>query len=120
MLTDRYVIKDLREPFFDFPRYDLCLCLEVAEHIEPEYAEIFVRNLTRLSNDILISIAPPGQGGHHHVNCRDIEYWDGLFNAVGLTRLDNISDKVKSEIEPWKDKPGIKAYWYNLHFYRRL
>lgn len=119
MQTRNYNICDLRTNLFFDKTYDLCTCLEVAEHIEPEYTNNLVLNLTRLSNNILISMAPPGQKGHYHVNCQNVEYWDEKFIIYGFIRVDRQSDLVKEEIKLWKDKPGIKAYYNNLHFYQK-
>lgn len=118
MVTKEYIIHDLRKPFV-CGRYDLCQCLEVAEHIEPEYVNQFIENLCMASENILISAAPPGQKGHHHVNCQPIEYWDKQFKQINFERDDNTADKIKREIFLYKDKPGLKAYYQNLHFYRK-
>lgn len=99
--------------------FGLVTCFEVAEHIEPEYADIFVTNLTILSNKILLSAAPPGQGGHYHVNCQLPEYWDKKFGKYGYIRKQEIADKVKELLEPWKNKPGIKAFYYNMLYYEK-
>lgn len=110
---------DLRERMEPGIVFDLACCFEVAEHIEPEFANIFVANLAGLSNQILISIAPPGQDGHYHVNCRPIDYWDDWFALQGFDRDDDIAEKIKWEWEPYRHKPGIKAFYQNLHFYAK-
>jgi hypothetical protein len=99
--------------------FGLTICLEVAEHIEPEYAHIFVGNLTLLSKRILLSAAPPGQGGHHHVNCQQPNYWDKMFGDYDYIRKQEMADKVIELLKPWKHKPGIKAYYYNLLYYEK-
>ena len=110
---------DLRDDLPVEERYDLCTCFEVAEHVEPEYADIFARNLVSLSDSVLISAAPPGQGGHGHFNCQPIEYWDRKFEALGYKRNDSRTDSILKAFEPYKNKPGIKAYWHNLHYYEK-
>jgi len=99
--------------------YDLCLCLEVAEHIEPEYTKIFLGNLIYFSSNILLSIAGPGQKGLHHVNLQEMTYWDDLFDELGYTRKQSVADQIKKEISAWRSKPGIKAFWHNLVYYER-
>ena len=50
---------------------DFVQSFEVAEHIEEEYADIFIHHLVRDSPDvILLTAARPGQHGHQHVNCK--------------------------------------------------
>ena len=73
------IIQDLRHSFTE-GRWDLVTCLEVAEHIEPEFAGVFVKNLVGLGDQILLSAAPPGQDGHGHVNCQDSRYWDTFLS----------------------------------------
>ena len=68
MVTDKIIWHDMRDALQVnewFESYDLCLCLEVAEHIESEYADVLVDNLCFLSPKILMSAAPPGQGHGH-------------------------------------------------------
>lgn len=115
---NKVVFRDLREKFTGQKnKLDLCLCLEVMEHIEPEYADNLVYNLHTLSDKLLLSIAPPGQGGHYHVNCQEIEYWDEKFKKYGYERKDSVADKIRYFWNPYKNKPGIKAYYFNLHYY---
>jgi hypothetical protein len=64
--------------------FDLALCIEVAEHIEPEYADNLITLLTSLSDTVVFTAAPPGQGGTCHVNEQPEEYWENKFNAHGL------------------------------------
>ncbi len=76
---------DLRFPWkpFNGYRYSLALCLEVAEHLKPEYAETIIDTLCACSDTIVFSAATPGQGGEHHHNERPTSYWLELFAARG-------------------------------------
>lgn len=98
----------------------LLTCFEVAEHIDEPFALQFVANLTRLCDRILMSIAPPGQGGHHHVNCREIEYWDALFAKFEFHRRQEPVNAIRAELEPYKSKPGVKAIHQNLTYYEAI
>lgn len=62
---------------------DLALCLEVAEHLSPERAPTFVRDLCRLSDTVVFSAAVPGQGGTGHLNEQWPDYWADLFARHG-------------------------------------
>lgn len=110
---------DLRDPFPAAMMFDLVLSLEVAEHIEPEYAANYVETLSNFSDKVLVSMAGPGQGGYHHVNCQPIEYWDDLFGECDLTRNDLFAKKVTKKWEPYKNHRSMRAYCNNLHFYER-
>src|SRR5271165_995678 len=80
----------LDQPIDLHRRFDIVLCLETAEHIEPEGAAAVVSNCVRHSDVILFSAAIPGQGGLHHVNEQPPEYWQRLFDQAGYDVLDII------------------------------
>lgn len=115
-LNNYVFIRDLRMPLDDFllQRADLAICFEVAEHIEEEYANVFVDNLCSLSDTILMSAAFPGQGGKCHVNCQDPNYWFHKFTTRGYRYKHSVVDWLRNIWEPWKNKKGIKAYHQNL------
>lgn len=120
--TDKDIVffRDLREPIRLPFCFDLAMCLEVAEHIEGEYAEQFVDNLVRMSRRVLVSAAPPGQGGHYHVNCQPREYWEKMFYGFNYKPRYEVVDKIREKIEPWKSKPGIKAYYQNMLYFESV
>lgn len=80
---DEFMEVDLRERIELGQKYDLAISTEVAEHIEKEYADVFVDNLVRASDCILFSAAIPGQGGEHHVNEQWQSYWVKKFESRG-------------------------------------
>ncbi|HTT80654.1 MAG TPA: class I SAM-dependent methyltransferase [Stellaceae bacterium] len=84
-------------------RFDVALCLEVAEHLPPEAAPVLVASLVRHSDLILFSAAAPRQPGQHHVNCQWPEYWQEIFNRHGYTCDDGARWKIWNDaaIEPW-------------------
>lgn len=47
------------------------LCLEVGEHIPADYTGVFLDNITREADTLVMSWAVRGQGGVGHVNCLD-------------------------------------------------
>jgi SAM-dependent methyltransferase len=81
---DRYVFCDLTEKIITDRIYDICLCLEVAEHLDVKYAKVLVESLTAMSNRVVFSAAIPKQGGNHHVNEQWPEYWSRLFAEKGF------------------------------------
>jgi hypothetical protein len=65
-------------------KHDLISCVEVAEHIPAERADELVEACCeRSSRWIYFSAAPPGQGGHGHVNEQPRAYWEAKFAARG-------------------------------------
>jgi len=67
-------------------RFDMCLCIEVAEHLRAKSGPGLVHGLTRLSDTIVFTAASPGQGGTAHLNERPYSYWRSLFAEEGFTQ----------------------------------
>ena len=104
MARDRFVGADLTKPLDLKRKFDMCISLEVAEHIVPNSAETFIDTLTRHADCIVFSAAIPGQAGTNHVNLQWPAYWISLFSARGYECHDVIRPKI------WKD--AEVAYWY--------
>lgn len=66
--------------------WDLVWSAEFVEHVEERYVPNFLADFARAPL-VLMTHAIPGQGGHHHVNCRTGDYWIGALAAIGY-RLD--------------------------------
>jgi len=79
---------DLEQSFDLGRRFDLVICLEVAEHLSSQGASGFVESLVRHADVILFSAAIPFQGGHHHVNEQFLSYWQQLFEQGGYCPVD--------------------------------
>jgi SAM-dependent methyltransferase len=95
---------DLAEPFDAGRRFDLALCLEVAEHLPERAAGGFVRRVAALAPVVLFSASVPGQGGEGHVNEQWPGYWVERFAACGYTVVDSLRERI------WDD--GAIEYWY--------
>lgn len=81
---------DLTKSFSLGRRYDVVLCLQVAEHLDEEYANVLVQSLVAHAPKVIFSAACPGQPGQHHVNCQWPDYWQALFNKHGFVCDDSI------------------------------
>ncbi|HTI03664.1 MAG TPA: glycosyltransferase family 2 protein [Acidisoma sp.] len=67
-------------------RFDLAMCTEVIEHIEPFFASKIVDNCISHSDAIWFSAADRNRPAHyHHVNEQPIEVWDNLFAYMGYS-----------------------------------
>jgi hypothetical protein len=83
---------DLRLPIFVGHRYDVAVCTEVVEHLEPPFASQIILTLVLHSDVIWFSFKP--YGGNHrawinHPNERPLKFWKNLFdfydyNIVGI------------------------------------
>jgi len=99
-----FKVHDLRKPLTLKERFDLCICLEVAEHLPFRYSKTLVDSLTDLCPVILFSAAIPLQGGEGHVNEQWPDYWASLFEKKGYVVVDYIRDKI------WMDEDV--EWWY--------
>lgn len=108
---DRFKAYDLTKPIDLGRKFDLCMSLEVAEHLAPQASEVFVETLVRHSDCVMFSAAVPGQGGEFHINERPLEFWRGLFKRQGYHAYDFVRPAINSnlDVEPW--------YRYNTILY---
>jgi len=80
---DKYIYFDITNEIAPKKQYDMCLCLEVAEHLDISVARTLISSLTALSQRIVFSAAIPHQGGNHHINEQWPDYWAHLFGEKG-------------------------------------
>lgn len=94
---------DLGAPLDLGRRYDLALCLEVAEHLPQAAAPVLVDTLCAHSPVVVFSAAIPGQGGEGHVNESWPSAWRDLFAAHGYACFDALRAQLwaDADIEPW-------------------
>lgn len=101
----RFVPVNLSESFPTLnERFDLCISVEVAEHLPEQKAAAFVDLLCRASDTILFGAAIKHQGGTNHINEQWPSYWINLFKSRGYACIDCIRGAV------W-DNPAV-AWWY--------
>lgn len=94
---DSFTPTDLSKPFEVPGRYDLAICLEVAEHLPEAMAPVLVERLVEAAPAVLFSAAVPGQGGVNHVNERMPAYWRELFRRHGYVLLDPIRPAILTD-----------------------
>jgi SAM-dependent methyltransferase len=110
---ERFLVHDLTHPLRLDRHFDLVLALEVAEHLPPQCASLFVESLVRLGPLVLFSAAIPFQGGLHHLNERWPTYWAERFAARGYAPIDCIRPRV------WENERVQWWYAQNLLLYAR-
>jgi SAM-dependent methyltransferase len=96
---DRFVSHDLSKPFSSEMRYDLVVCVEVAEHLPESAASQLVETITSLGSAVVFSAAIPGQGGTDHLNEQWPSYWIEMFNARGFKCLDHLRKVFWSNVK---------------------
>lgn len=111
---NEFLSQDLRGPVIasgKYRKYSIAQSLEVAEHLPSEKADQFIESLCNLSDLILFSSAPPGQGGNNHINEQPYEYWRQKFADRKFIPLDLIRTKFE------RNKAIEKWYRYNSFVY---
>jgi SAM-dependent methyltransferase len=96
-------------------RGDLCLCLEVAEHLPEEHAEHLCKLLAEPAPILAFTAAPPGQGGHLHVNMQPRAYWIELLRREGMV----YDDAAVAQARAGFAGRMIQDYDVNLMIFRR-
>jgi hypothetical protein len=90
-------ISDQTQPVFS-RRYDLIVCIEVLEHMQPVEAEKAVVNFCAHTDDVLFSSTPFDYKEATHYNVHPPEYWAELFARQGFFRD---IDFDASFLTPW-------------------
>lgn len=99
---DLVIQKNLGEGLDLGKKFDVAICLEVAEHLPEDSARMLIYSITTHSDNIFFSAAIPGQRGQGHINCQWPEYWQSIFNDYGFACYDDIRLKIWNlEVEPW-------------------
>jgi len=66
-------------------KFELCMCTEVAEHIEPWFASKVVQNCVDHADVVWFSAARGDYRPHyHHINEVPIQAWDNIFAHFGF------------------------------------
>jgi hypothetical protein len=87
--------------------HDLVSCVEVAEHIpETQADELVAHCCARSTRWVYFSAAPPGQGGHGHINEQPPSYWLSKFAARGFVLQADETDAFRARLA------DIKTCWW--------
>ena len=94
-------------------KYDLAISLEVGEHIDKDFADVYLDNLTNASDHILFSAAIPGQGGKGHVNEQWQSWWIKKFKERGFEPDFSVRNYF------WNNNKIMFWYRQNVVFYSK-
>jgi len=105
---DKLIIFDLAKKYRVNRKYDLCLCLEVAEHLVADDADTLIDTLTAAADNIVFSAAVPGQGPRSigHINEQPHEYWIKKFADRGFLYLKSETAEMRNKM-----KRGKVVWW---------
>lgn len=107
--ADKFMVADLEKPMSVGRRFEMAICLEVAEHLNKKSAKTLIETLTELSDVVVFSAAVPNQGGQNHINEQWPSYWEELFSEYGFLLFDIIRDRI------W-NSPNV-YYWYKQNMF---
>jgi SAM-dependent methyltransferase len=93
-----FVASDLTQPFNIDRKYDLAVCIEVAEHLPTPSAANLIQSLTSAAPAVLFSAAIPGQGGQHHINEQWLCYWRDLFGKKQFVMVDALRPQIRNDL----------------------
>lgn len=75
--------------------FDVGWSVEFVEHVEEKYIPNYVKDFT-LVKYLILTFAPPGWPGHHHVNCQYQDYWIKKFGEYGLMYNKEYTKELRS------------------------
>lgn len=104
LVGDKIKLHDLCRPLRLSRRFNLCLCLEVAEHLEAACAQTLIDTLIGLSKTVIFTAATPGQGPKSigHINEQPPAYWQELFARKNFKLNKKLTEKIKREMREAK------------------
>lgn len=94
--------------------FDLVYSTEFLEHVEEKYVSNFMPSFQK-GKYVFCSAAPPGQSGHHHVNCKPKEYWIEKFKEYGF-KFDEENTKKISDTSNDRVVKSNGMFFENLNF----
>ena len=87
---------DLRRPVHLSKRFDVVMCVEVAEHIPKSSSSVLVKSICSSANNFVIfTAAPPGTPGSDHINCQPEQFWFTLFNSNGFVLRTDLTEELR-------------------------
>ncbi len=98
--NNKAYLLDLRRYISLNRKFDVAICTEVAEHLEPPFSSQLVNTLTSHSDVIFFSSEEPGtnENHYHHCNEQPNKFWINLFDFYGFQHFDvSVEDPAYNE-----------------------
>ena len=93
----QFLAADLSLPFNLGRKFDLAICLEVAEHLPDSCADDLVSSLAAHADCVVFSASIPFQDGTGHINEQWPAYWARKFEGIGYKAHDCIRPAIWNE-----------------------
>jgi SAM-dependent methyltransferase len=96
---ERVINHDLRNRLDINQKFDIALCTEVAEHIEPPFSSQLVQNATNHSDLVWFSFEEPetNENHYHHMNEQPAKFWHNLFQFYGY-EMHSLPEEVTAQV----------------------
>ena len=75
--------------------FDLAYSCEFVEHVEEQYLDNYMNAFQKASR-VIMTYAPEGTPGHHHVNCRTESYWINIFENYGFKFDQELTNNIRA------------------------
>jgi SAM-dependent methyltransferase len=96
-------------------KIDFVWSVEFVEHVDELYVDNFMKDIS-MGNYVVITHAIPGQPGHHHVNCQNLDYWISVFDKYGFEYDSDETKNIRNlAIDDFKDY----ANWLKIDISKR-
>jgi len=118
-ISSHIIIHDYEKGPSDFNKeVDLIWSVEFVEHVWEKYQDNYMKDFQK-GKFVIMTYAPPGKAGHHHVNCNTEEYWKDVFKKYGFQYDANMTRQIReiSTMGTRKNiaKPGKPDKWKKRH-----
>ena len=74
--------------------FDLAWSVEFVEHVYEKYIPNYVKAMQKCKY-LIMTYAPVGHGGHHHVNENTQEYWIDTMSGYGFKYLEDATNEMR-------------------------
>ena len=107
IIKDFIEISDLRDDLYKNSKYDIVYSTEVAEHIDPMYADNYMRNIVNFAKDIIIMSWSAGIVHSQHFNPLEYDEYINYVGKFGLVPNKELTNKLlkamdkRKHIFPW-------------------
>lgn len=110
-IRDEIKLKDIRDKF-NIGKFDIVICTEVAEHIEPSYLINFLTNLKNATNKYLImtwsNSYPNFYGPPQHVSSLSYKNYLKILKNFGFSKNSELTEKF---INLSKKEDAFNYWW---------
>jgi hypothetical protein len=96
--------------------FDIGICVEVLEHLPKIAAELLMLEFGKKCKFLVFSAAITGQGGTHHINEQNLNYWSNKLAATGFVPLDVFRKEFREDARIPSYYSNSIALWVNVGY----